>query len=50
METESDALLAAHNADGKRLARLPEVVDSIRPAGKWPGGRNGPVNEIMGVA
>ncbi len=23
---------------------------SIRPAGKWPGGLNGPVEEIMGVA
>jgi len=32
----------------KRLARPPE--DSIRPAGKWPGGLNGPVDEIMGVA
>ena len=32
----------------KRLARLPE--DSIKPAAKWPGGRNGPVDEIMGVA
>ena len=31
----------------KRLARPPE---SIKPAGKWPGGRNGPVEEIMGVA
>ena len=34
----------------KRLARPLEVVDSIRPAGKWPGGRNGPVDEIMRVA
>ena len=31
----------------KRLAWLPE---SIEPAGKCPGGRNGPVEEIMGVA
>jgi hypothetical protein len=28
----------------------PEGLDSIRPTGKWPGGRNGPVEEIMGVA
>jgi len=26
------------------------AVDSIKPAAKWPGGRNGPVDEIMGVA
>ena len=32
----------------KRLARPPE--DSIRPEGKWPGGLNGPVEEIMGAA
>jgi hypothetical protein len=32
----------------KRLARPPE--ECIRPAGKWPGGHNGPVDEIMGVA
>jgi hypothetical protein len=31
----------------KPLATEPE---SIRPTGKWPGGRNGPVDEIMGVA
>jgi hypothetical protein len=24
--------------------------DSIKPAGKWPGGMNGPVNEIPGAA
>jgi len=48
IESESDALLAAHNAGGKRLARPPE--ESIRPVGKWPGGLNGPVDEIMGVA
>jgi hypothetical protein len=23
---------------------------SIRPEGKWPGGYNGPVDEIMGAA
>ena len=27
-----------------------EGQDSIRPEGKWPGGHNGPVDEIMGVA
>ena len=33
----------------KRLARPSE--DSIKPAAKWPGGHNGPVeDEIMGVA
>ncbi len=32
----------------KRLARPPE--DSIRPTGKWPGGHNGPVDEIKGMA
>ena len=26
------------------------TVDSIKPEGKWPGGHNGPVDEIMGVA
>jgi hypothetical protein len=26
------------------------TTDSIKPAGKWPGGHNGPVDEIMGVA
>jgi hypothetical protein len=33
---------------GRRLARLPE--DSIMPEAKWPGGMNGPVNEIQGAA
>jgi hypothetical protein len=32
----------------KRLARPPK--DSIRPEGKWPGGFNGPVDEIKAVA
>lgn len=33
----------------RRLARPPE--ESIRPTGKWPGGRNGPVeDDIKGVA
>jgi hypothetical protein len=32
----------------KRLAKPPE--ESIRPVGKWPGGHNGPVEDIMGVA
>lgn len=27
-----------------------EPVDSIRPTGKWPGGMNGPVDGIKGVA
>lgn len=27
-----------------------EAVDSIKPIGKWPGGHNGPVDEIPGVA
>jgi hypothetical protein len=27
-----------------------EGQDSIRPKGKWPGGDNGPVDEIMGAA
>lgn len=27
-----------------------EGQDSIRPEGKWPGGHNGPVDEIMGAA
>ena len=26
------------------------TVDSIKPEGKWPGGRNGPVDEIKAVA
>lgn len=47
LEAESDIILAAHNAGAKKLAK---PVDSIRPTGKWPGGRNGPVDEIMGVA
>ena len=33
----------------RRLAR-PHEAESIRPVGKWPGGLNGPVDEIMGVA
>jgi len=32
----------------RRLAKPPE--DSIRPTCKWPGGLNGPVDEIRGVA
>jgi hypothetical protein len=32
----------------RRLARPPE--DSIQPDGKWPGGFNGPVNDIQGAA
>ena len=32
----------------RRLAKPPE--DSIRPTYKWPGGLNGPVDEIRGVA
>ncbi|MHB8119806.1 MAG: hypothetical protein ACYDHX_13955 [Methanothrix sp.] len=32
----------------RRLAQPPE--DSIRPEGKWPGGFNGPVDEIKAVA
>jgi hypothetical protein len=32
----------------RRLARPPE--DGIKPEGKWPGGFNGPVNEIQGAA
>jgi hypothetical protein len=28
----------------------PESMESIRPEGKWPGGFNGPVDEILGVA
>jgi hypothetical protein len=32
----------------RRLARPSE--DGIKPAGKWPGGFNGPVNEIQGAA
>jgi hypothetical protein len=47
LEAEGEEILAAHNAGGKRLAR---PVDSIKPAAKWPGGHNGPVDEVMGVA
>jgi hypothetical protein len=32
----------------RRLVIPPK--DSIKPAGKWPGGFNGPVNEIQGAA
>jgi hypothetical protein len=32
----------------RRLAKPPE--DSIKPEAKWPGGMNGPVNEIQGAA
>jgi len=32
----------------RRLARPSE--DGIKPTGKWPGGFNGPVNEIQGAA
>jgi hypothetical protein len=32
----------------RRLAKPPE--DGIKPEGKWPGGFNGPVNEIQGAA
>ena len=46
-EAESDAILAAQNGL-KRLARPPE--DSIRSEGKWPGGFNGPVDEIREAA
>ncbi len=46
LEAESDAILAAHNAGAKRLARPPE--DSIRPTGKWTGGLNGPVDRLPG--
>jgi hypothetical protein len=28
----------------------PEGLDRIRPTGRWPGGFNGPVDEILGVA
>jgi hypothetical protein len=28
----------------------PSTMGSIKPSGKWPGGFNGPVNEIQGVA
>jgi hypothetical protein len=28
----------------------PEIPDSLRPTGKWDGGFNGPVDEILGVA
>jgi hypothetical protein len=34
----------------KNAAPVSEIADSIRPTSKWPGGRNGPVEEIMGVA
>jgi hypothetical protein len=34
----------------KAKAGRSEPVDSIRPTGKWPGGHNGPVLEIAGVA
>jgi len=42
LEAEGADILAAHDNRARRLARPPQ--DSIRPAGKWPGGMNGPVN------
>jgi hypothetical protein len=47
LEAESDAIMASMKGP-RRLARPPE--DSIKPAGKWPGGLNGPVDEIQGAA
>jgi hypothetical protein len=33
-----------------RVRRAAKESESIRPAGKWPGGMNGPVDECKGVA
>jgi len=41
LEAEGDRELASQRG-AKRLARPPQ--DGIKPAGKWPGGMNGPVN------
>jgi hypothetical protein len=49
LEAEGASILAAHNSGARRLARPPEE-SSIRPAGKWPGGMNGSVDEVRGVA
>ena len=35
---------------GAKLTSKPTEAASIRPTGKWPGGMNGPVDEIKGVA
>jgi hypothetical protein len=35
-------------AQAKTGGSLPET--RIKPAGKWPGGLNGPINEIQGAA
>ena len=47
LEAEGANVLAANNSGPRRLARPPEE-SSIRPAGKWPGGLNGPVDSIPG--
>ena len=33
----------------KKDVDAPDIVDSIKPAGKWPGGFNGPVDCDMGA-
>jgi len=33
-----------------RARRAAKECESIRPAGKWPGGMNGPVDECKGAA
>ena len=33
----------------KKEVDVPDIVDSIRPAGKWPGGYNGPIDNDMGA-
>jgi hypothetical protein len=33
----------------KREVALPEIVDSIKPTGKWPGGFNGPIDNEKGA-
>jgi len=33
-----------------RARRTTKESESIRPTGRWPGGANGPVDEVMGMA
>ena len=48
LEAEGDSILAAQNGP-RRLAKPPEE-SSIKPEGKWQGGLNGPVDELVKAA
>lgn len=48
LEAEGEAILEAHHNTVKRLARPPEDLRASLPG--WPGGHNGPVDEIKGAA